>query len=439
MRLSLAAVCLPPSHRYNAVMSRIVDRVERPSPALAFSRRAVLSAAFAGAAGLAFTGEAWTKPSRAFEHWVARFRPYALRRGVSAGTYARVMNSITPDMSVFESLHKQPEFTEQLWQYINRRCSDWRVITGKERAHQYAGLLKRIEHDYGVDRYILLALWGMESSFGDVVTNRKYMRPVIPALAALAWRDPRRRRYWEAELVHALVIVDRGWAKPAQMIGSWAGAMGHTQWMPEVWLHMGVDYDHDGHVMPYGHPDDALAGTARYLVKRGHYRRGEAWGCEVTLPARLNVHRGWHAYAQWRAHGVRRADGKPFARPHDRVRLWVPVRGGPAFLIGRNFYAVHSYNPSMSYTLAVVHLADLIRGGPPFHKQFPGGERVPTLAEIKEIQRRLTERGFPTGGVDGRTGSATVKAVGAFQRKVGMHPVDGYAGLKVLARLRQGS
>ena len=418
-------------------MSPILDRANELFPAL--SRRRLLTAAFGGTAAMAFGGEACAKPSPAFEHWVARFRPYALARGVSEATYARVMHAITPDMSVFEALHKQPEFTETMWQYINRRCSDWRVITGKERAREYAGLLGRIERDYGVDRYILLGLWGMESSFGDVVTNLKYMRPVIPALAALAWREPRRRRYWEAELVHALVIVDRGWAKPSEMIGSWAGAMGHTQWMPEVWLHMGVDFDRDGRINPFGKPDDALAGTARYLVERGHYRRGEAWGCEVTLPARLTERRGWHSYEQWHAHGVRRADGKPFHRPHDEVRLWVPVPGGPAFLVGRNFYAVHSYNPSMSYTLALVHLGDLIRGGPPFHKQFPGGERIPTVAEVKEIQRRLTALGYSTGGIDGRTGSDTVKAVLAYEKKVGMHPADGYIGLKVLARLRQPS
>ena len=426
-------------------MARILDNADDPFPATALSmplsRRSVLTAAFGGAAALAFGGEAFAKPSRAFEHWVARFRPYALKRGVSAGTYDRVMHTISPDMSVFEALHKQPEFTEKMWQYINRRCSDWRVITGKERAREYAGLLDRIENDYGVDRYIMLGLWGMESSFGDVVTNMKYMRPIIPALAALAWRDPRRRRYWQAELAHALIIVDRGWAKPDQMIGSWAGAMGHTQWMPEVWLNMGIDFDRDGRVMPFGKPDDAFAGTARYLLKRGHYRRGEAWGCEVTLPHRFNMryadNRTWRTYEAWHKHGVRRADGKPFARPHDRVKLWVPVRGGPAFLVGQNFRAVYSYNPSRSYSLALVHLGDLIRGDPPFHKQFPGGERVPTLDEVKEIQRRLTERGFPTGGIDGRTGSQTIKAALAFEKKVGMHPADGYIGLKVLARLRQ--
>jgi hypothetical protein len=224
------------------------------------------------------------------------------------------------------------------------------------------------------------------------------------------------------------------------MIGSWAGAMGHTQWMPEVWLHMGVDFDRDGRINPFGKPDDALAGTARYLVARGRYRRGEAWGCEATIPAggrRLADNRTWRTYAQWHERGIRRADGVAFARPDDRVRLWLPVDGGPAFLIGQNFYAVRSYNPSTNYTLALCHLGDLIRGGAPFHRQFPGGERVPTLAEVKEIQRRLNERGFKTDGIDGRTGSDTLRAILAFQKKVGMEPADGYAGLKVLARLRQ--
>ena len=407
-----------------------------------FTRRACLSAALAACAGLAFGEQTLAKQAPAFAHWVAGFRARAIRRGISEATYDRVMNALTPDTSVFEQYRAQPEFTEQLWQYINRRCSDWRIITGRERAREYAGLLARLEKDYGVDRYIMLGLWGMESSFGDVIVNPKYMRPVIPALAALAWGEPRRRSYWEAELLNALVIVDRGWAQAPDMIGSWAGAMGHTQWMPEVWLHMGVDYDRDGRITPFGKPDDSLAGTARYLVERGNYRRGEAWGCEVTLPgghARLADNRTWRAYEKWHELGVRRADGAAFARPGDQVKLWLPVDGGPAFLFGQNFRSVYSYNPSTSYTLALLHLGDLIRGDPPFRQQFPGSERTPTLEEVKEIQRRLNQRGFPTDGIDGRTGSDTVKAILAFQKTVGMEPADGYAGLKVLARLRQGS
>jgi len=397
---------------------------------------------FAGSASLAaamiLPRAAW--PSEAFTRWVAQFRSRALARGISEHTYDRVMNAVKPDTSVYALDKAQPEFTEQMWQYINRRCSEWRVTTGKERAKEYAGLLSRVERDYGVDRYTMLGLWGMESSFGDVIDNPKYMRPVIPALAALAYGEPRRRRYWEQELLNALVIVDKGWGEPSGMIGSWAGAMGHTQWMPEVWLHTGVDYDHDGRTTPFGKPDDSLAGTARYLVERGKYRRGESWGCEVKgATRRLADNRTRRSYAKWHSLGVVRADSKGFERPDDVVRLWLPVEGGPAFLLGQNFFAVRSYNPSSSYTLALLHLGDLIRGEGHFVQQFPGGERPPTLEEVKEIQRRLNQLGFKTDGVDGRTGSDTVKAILAFQRKVGMQPADGYAGLKVLARLRQAS
>jgi len=218
--------------------------------------------------------------------------------------------------------------------------------------------------------------------------------------------------------------------------------MGHTQWMPEVWLNMGVDYDHDGRTSPFGKPDDSLAGTAHYLVERGKYRRGEAWGCEVTIPAgrpKLADNRTMRTYAKWHELGIRRADGATFPRPSDHVRLWLPVAGGPAFLVGQNFRAVYSYNPSSSYALALCHLGDLIRGGSPFYQQFPGGERAPTLDEVKEIQRRLNEQGFKTDGIDGRTGSDTIRAILAYQKKVGMNPADGYAGLKLLARLRQSS
>src|SRR5829696_7049956 len=353
------------------------------------------------------------RSSMSFEHWVAAFRPRALARGVSEQTYDRVMRGVKPDTSVYAQDRAQPEFTEKLWQYVNRRCSDHRVITGKARAKEHEALLAKIEQDYGVDRYLMLGLWGMESSFGDVVANLKYMRPIIPALAALAWGEPRRRKYWEAELLNALVIIQRGWAEPSEMVGSWAGAMGHTQWMPEVWLNMGIDYNKDGKTSPF-QPDDALAGTAAYIAKRGRYRRGEIWGCEVRLPDGFN-----------RQLGVGRIEGAASPRSGDEMRLWLPERGGPAFLIGQNYFAFRSYNPSDAYTLALLHLRDLIRGLPDFQQQFPGGERRLTLAELQEIQQRLTALGYDTQGSDGRVGPDTMKAVRAFQQKVGITPADG--------------
>ena len=372
-----------------------------------------------------------------FEQWRDNFRARARAKGISDATYTRVMGSIEPDMSVFDKIGKQPEFNEQLWQYINRRVSDWRLDAGRTALQKYNELFTRIEKDFGVERGTLLALWGVETAYGDPLVQQNHMRPVFPSLAALAWNEPRRRAYWETELINALRIVDKGWGTPDEMRGSWAGAMGHTQWMPEVWLNVGLDYDGDGRVSPFGKPDDALGSSARYLVDRGDYQRGEHWGYEVNTGK--SVKKGNHSYADWAASGVTRADGKPFPRQNDKAKLWVPVPGGPSFLLGPNFYAVKSYNPSMNYALAIVHLGDRIQGGGPFVKPFPGSERALTLAELQELQMRLTKAGFNTGGTDGRVGNDTMQAVKNFQTKAGLSPADGYAGLQVLARLRQGS
>ena len=197
------------------------------------ARRTLMQAALSGAASLAFGGGAFAQvSSQPFPQWVESFRPRALAKGVSDATYSRVMGGIKPDTSVYQQDRNQPEFKEQLWQYLNRRVSDWRIITGKERAKEYAALLARIDKDFGVEPSVILGLWGIESTFGDPVVQQNHMRPVIPALAALAWGEPRRRAYWETELINALRIIEKGWSTPAEMMGSWAGAMGHTQWMP---------------------------------------------------------------------------------------------------------------------------------------------------------------------------------------------------------------
>jgi membrane-bound lytic murein transglycosylase B len=348
------------------------------------------------------------------------------------------MRGVSPDTTGLDAIRDQPEFNEQLWQYLNRRVSDWRIIAGKEKAKEYAPLFARIERDFGVEPAVMLGVWGVESTFGDPLVQQNHMRPVIRSLATLAWAEPRRRAYWEGELINALTIIQRGWSTPDDMVGSWAGAMGHTQWMPEVWLHLGIDYDGDGKISPFGAPDDALGSTARYFVERGNYRRGEHWGYEVRLPGGIKGNAA-KSYAAWQALGVRRADGEAFPQSDATARPWVPVPGGPAFLLGPNFFAVKSYNPSMNYALALVHLGDRCLGGGPFLQTFPGSEPAPTLAEVQEIQRRLTALGFDTGGADGRIGNDTMVAVRDFQRKAGITPADGYAGVGLLARLRQGS
>ena len=222
------------------------------------------------------------------------------------------------------------------------------------------------------------------------------------------------------------------------MVGSWAGAMGHTQWMPEVWLHVGIDYDGDGKISPFGAPDDALGSTARYLVERGQYRRGEHWGFEVRMPAGASAPRRAQLCGLADARRCTRRR-QPYPQPNATARPWVPVPGGPAFLLGANFFAVKSYNPSMNYALALVHLGDRCVGGAPFVQKFPGSERAPTLgrsggnsapphrARLRHRRRRRPHR-------------QRHHARGAnYQRKIGMEPADGYAGVGLLARLRQGS
>jgi lytic murein transglycosylase len=402
------------------------------------ARRTLIATALSGAASLALGARAFAQSAaEPFPKWVETFRPKARAKGISDATYTRVMGNLKPDESVFSAIRSQPEFNQQLWQYLNRRVSDWRIQYGQERAKEIAPLLARIEKDFGVERAVILGLWGIESTFGDPLVKQNHSRPVFPALAALAWGEPRRRAYWETELINALRIVEKGWATPKDMIGSWAGAMGHTQWMPEVWLNVGLDYDGDGRVNPLDKPDDALGSSAKYLVNRGKYRRGEHWGYEVRAPGRSSDETS-RTYEAWQALGVTRADGQPFPNFKLTAKLWVPVAGGPAFLLGPNFYAVKTYNPSMNYTLAIVHLGDRVLGGGPFVQPFPGSERAPTLAEVQEMQKRLTAAGFDTGGTDGRVGNMTMAAARGYQQKAGLVPADGYLGLKLLAKLRGG-
>ncbi|HKO72586.1 MAG TPA: lytic murein transglycosylase [Bradyrhizobium sp.] len=410
--------------------------MKQPDSPNKLTRRALMRSGLAASTLLAHPLASLAKAPPGFDQWRDNFRARAIAKGISEATWNRVMGRIEPDMSVFNQMRNQPEFNEQTWQYINRRVSDWRIIAGKAALKRNEALFARIEQDYGVERGTLLALWGVESAYGDPLVQQNHMRPVFPSLAALAWNEPRRRAYWETELINALRIVERGWSTPEEMRGSWAGAMGHTQWMPEVWLNVGLDYDHDGRVSPFGNPDDALGSTARYLVNRGKYRRGEHWGYEVRgADGSSNGHR---AYAAWANAGISRADGQPFPQPNATAQMWVPVPGGPQFLLGPNFYSVRSYNPSMNYALAICHLGDRILGGPPFIQPFPGSERALTLAEVQEMQVRLTKAGFDTGGTDGRVGNDTMKAIRDYQTKAGLSPADGYGGLKVLARLRQG-
>jgi len=200
--------------------------MKHPDSPISPTRRDVLRAGVGAATLLAGSTAAFAAAPPGFEQWRDAFRARALAKGISEATWNRVMGRIEPDMSVFKNFQKQPEFTEQIWQYINRRVSDWRITNGREALKKNEALFARIEQEYGVERGTLLALWGVESAYGDPLVQQNHMRPIFPSLAALAWNEPRRKAYWETELINALKIVDRGWSSPDEMRGSWAGATG---------------------------------------------------------------------------------------------------------------------------------------------------------------------------------------------------------------------
>ncbi len=377
----------------------------------------------------------------AFHNWAQRFKPKALARGIDAGRYDEIMGGLTPDFDVIEQDRSQPESKEQVWQYLSRRVSDWRVREGRAKVAQNAALLASVERQYGVDSNIVAAIWGLESSYGGLVDNPKYMRPVLASLATLAFAEPRRRLYWEQELLNALVIVQRGWARPADMKGSWAGAMGHTQWMPEVWLNMGTDFNKDGKISPFGAPDDALGSTARFLQNRGNYVPHMGWGFEVKAGSTFNFalanNRTQRTLRDWQQLGLTNADGSAFENPNVAVRVAFPAGPrGPGFALTQNFRAVMAYNPSFKYALAVCLLADRLKGGNGLVATWPGATAQLSVEELSELQQRLTRAGFDTGGSDGRVGSDTNRAITAYQLKRGLKPADGFAGPVVLQALR---
>jgi lytic murein transglycosylase len=379
---------------------------------------------------------------QSFQAWAEHFKTRAIARGIPEPLYTQIMRGIVPDPSVLAADKNQPEFTEEIWAYLNRRVSDWRVRAGRLKFNENIALFNRIEKTYGVDPTIIAAIWGMESSYGDLIDNPKYMKPVLTSLATLAYAEPRRRKYWEQELLNALVIVARGWAQPNEMVGAWAGAMGHTQWMPEVWLNMGVDFNGDGKISPFGPPDDALAGVAHYLQARGKYQPGLPWGFEVKVDAKFNFaladNRKARSLSEWESRGLKRADGKPFENKNIFTRVTFPAGAhGPGFTLTQNFYAVMSYNPSFKYALAVCLLSDRLKGSNGLITPWPRGERQLSLEEMIELQQRLTALGFDTEGVDGRVGSTTMKAIQTYQKSRALARVDGQPSERVLRALRE--
>ena len=365
-----------------------------------------------------------------FQTWVASFRPRALAAGISPQVFDSAMGQAHFMPSLIALDRKQSEFSKPIWDYLDGAIGT-RVGTGRSKAAQYASTLAAIEARYGVPREIVLAVWGMESNFGA----GRGSTPIVPALATLAY-DGRRGEFFAGELVAALRIIQAGDVDSAHMVGSWAGAMGHTQFMPSSFLSHAVDFNGDGRRDIWSDdPTDALASTAHYLRQNG-WQPGQPWGAEVILPSGFDYNQVSKSVeksgSQWTAMGVRTASGRPV--PSGAIIAPAGARG-PAFLITQNFRAILKYNASDSYALAVSFLGDAIAGRPGIQGAWPRGDRTLSNSEKAEIQRLLMARGFDTGGADCKLGAKSVEAVKGFQRSRGMVP-DGYADANLLALLR---
>ncbi|WP_093186002.1 lytic murein transglycosylase [Pseudovibrio sp. Tun.PSC04-5.I4] len=374
-----------------------------------------------------------------FQKWVSSFKRTAVSAGVSTQLYDRVFEGMTPDPRIKKSAENQPEFTRAIWQYLDSAVTEDRVSYGQQMAGDWNGWLDKIEAKYGVSRHVVLAIWGMESSYGRILDNASIMRSTPRALATLAYQGGRRGKFARKQLVAALKILQDGDVVPEQMRGSWAGAMGHTQFIPTTYQAYAVDITGDGKRDIWNSIPDALASTAAYLSKVG-WQSGETWGYEVILPEgfnyRLSNQRKNQVVANWRKLGVTRANGSAFPRGTDMARLYTPAgAGGPAFLLLKNFYVIKRYNNSNAYALGVGHLSDRLLGMPSFVADWPRGDRPLTLTEKKALQKRLVEMGYKPGIVDGKIGRGTRQAIQAYQKASGMIP-DGHDSIKLLNRLQ---
>ncbi|WP_425466092.1 lytic murein transglycosylase [Ostreiculturibacter nitratireducens] len=372
--------------------------------------------------------------NQGFDRWIAGFRGRAMAQGISARVFDRAFRGVSYNTNVIQKDRNQSEFTKTIWEYLDSAASDSRISNGKEALRKHRKVLEQIEAHYGVDKEVVVAVWGLESAYGEFRGNI----PVIEALATLAY-DGRRGSFFESQLIAALKIVQAGDVAPERMTGSWAGAMGHTQFIPTSYLSFAVDFTGDGRRDIWSdNPTDALASTAAYFARSG-WQRGRPWGVEVRLPSNfdfgLTGDRVKKSPAEWAALGVRGVDGRPVPN-HGAASILLPGGArGAAFMIFRNFHVIERYNAADAYVIGVGHLSDRIRGGAPIQASWPRGDRALLFAERRELQERLQAAGFDPGGVDGKIGPNTISAVKAFQRSIGMLP-DGYASLEILNRLR---
>ena len=365
--------------------------------------------------------------------WLPAFRDRALAAGVSSSVVEALTGvQYLPDV-VRKDRH-QNEFTKTIWDYLDKAVSEDRIALGQKALLAQAEVLDRIEASYGVDAEVVAAIWGLESAYGAVRGDL----PTLHALATLAY-DGRRGAFFEGELIAALKIIQSGDATAEGLRGSWAGAMGHTQFMPSSWHAFAVDFTGDGKRDIWSDdPTDALASTAAYLAGKG-WVKGALWGAEVTLPPGfdydLTTERVRKPVAEWQAMGVRLMGGGDLP-DHGLASVLLPGgHRGAAFLIFQNFHVIESYNTADAYVIAVGHLADRLRGGGPILAPWPREERALSFDERVALQRRLTAAGFDTGGIDAKMGPKTIAAIKSFQKARGMVP-DGFPSLSVLSALQ---
>jgi membrane-bound lytic murein transglycosylase B len=370
-----------------------------------------------------------------FDRCITSLWPQAAQRGISRRTFEGATRGLEPDLKILELLDTQPEFTKPVWEYLDILVNDSRIATGREAIVQNRAVYDAVEKAYGVDRYILTAIWGVESNFGTQGGDR----PVVQSTATLSCIG-RRQKYFRDEFLTALEILEHGDVPAEHLKGSWAGAFGPTQFMPTSFKRFAVDFDGDGKRNVVDSIPDMLASTANNL-KRDGWQVGASWGYEVALPANFNFMMADRSIRkrlrEWEALGVRRVGGKQFPRLGDMASLLVLAGArGPAFLVIDNFRVIMKYNPSEAYALAIGHLADRIRGGEPIVQAWPRDEVMLTRTERLELQERLAVLGYDIGESDGNLGPKTRAALRDFQSRTGLVP-DGFASGKILERLRR--
>lgn len=376
-----------------------------------------------------------TDQDLAFAEWLKDFRHRAHAQGITSKTLGGAFNSVRYDPDVIRRDQNQAEFVKPIWDYLDSAVSDIRIANGQRALKTHHQAFEKIEMAYGVEKEIVAAVWGMESNYG---TRRGDMN-LIQSLATLAF-DGRRSAFFEQQLIAALQILQAGDIIPERMTGSWAGAMGHTQFIPTSYLAYAVDFTGDGKRDIWSDdPSDALASTAAYLQRFG-WVKGQPWGVEVRLPQGFDYTLAQRAVqkspSDWTALGVQGVEGIQIPDQFGMASILLPAgEKGAAFMIFKNFSVIERYNAADAYVIGVGHLGDRLAGKPAIQATWPRDDRGLTTAERKEVQRQLTKAGFNTHGVDGRIGPNTISAVRAFQIAHGLIP-DGHASFSLLKRLR---